>query len=983
MTRFRPVLTALCAAAFLASATPGLASGRYDAALRFRVLRTPHFTIYYHQGEADMARRLAVIAERVRGDLAGRTGLEAPSHAHVVLVDQSDIANGWSTPIPYNLIEIAALPPPPSSFLGHHDDWLRIVFTHEYTHVVHLDRTGGVMKGARWILGRNPATFPNLFVPQWQVEGIATWAESAVTGFGRLHAADVAGVVAAASASGRASIDRAGGGLLAWPSGHTPYFQGGVFDEAIAARYSPQALGDLSRETARRLPFLGAGAYKKVLGAPAGELWKEIFAAPPEPSARHASGLERLTHDGFAVSGPRIVRRRAGPADEPDVVVYSSQGPHRFPDIRRVGLGGGPSSRVVTRFDGQTLSADGRWLYFDQLEFDGPIAIVSDLYARDLESGRQRRLSRGERLTDPDVDAAGTRLVAVRARTGETRLTTWRISRAADGTPALGQEPERVLGSAGCQYASPRWSPDATLIAAVRHCTGSLPLIVEIALADGAERVIASGGRNVTPAWSPDGRTVLFASDREDLRFKLYACDRTGGADPGGAPALVLDAPGGVMWPDMASDGTAVVFTSLTADGYDVFAARIPQAALRAAGPAPAAVTSGGQAAAPAPGQDGVDPGAPQTPDGGAYSPWRTLLPRAWSPQLNVNGGDVDIGASIGASDVLGYHEYTAAAMWRASGQQADIAFDAPPVGWSVSYAYNRWRPSFLLSAWSSVDTVAVSAAGSSSTLISQERSQGVFAGVLLPWRRVRLSQSWLAGVGVDERRLPDASGAADRSRNGVRGGWALNSSRQYGYSISPEDGIWMALNVERVTPGLGADANALTLTGDWRGYARGLGRHHVAAIRLGAASSTGDTGMTRTFSLGGSGLSAAPFAMGQRAVGLLRGLPQDQRFGTAVWVANLDYRVPLARVERGAGTWPVFLRDIHGAAFADAGSAGNAMDALPAAAFSLGGELGARVTLGYSWNLTLAAGAAWVRDSSRPGEPDRFAIFVRTGYAF
>jgi len=829
VTRFRPVLTALCSAAFLCSATLGLAAGRYDAALRFRVLRTPHFTIYYHQGGADMARRLAMIAEHVRGDLAGRTGLEAPAHAHVVLVDQSDIANGWSTPVPYNLIEIAAIPPPPSSFLGHHDDWLRIVFTHEYAHVVHLDRTGGVMKGARWILGRNPATFPNLFVPQWQVEGLATWAESAVTGLGRLHAADVAGVVAAASASGRASIDRAGGGLVAWPSGHTPYFQGGVFDEAIASRYSPLALGDLSRETARRLPFLGGGAFQKVLGTSAGELWKGIFAAPPEPAAATVAEMRRLTYDGFAVSGPRIVRRRAASADEPDVVFYSSQGPHRFPDIRRVDLGGGPSSRVVTRFDGQTLSADGRWLYFDQLEFDGPSAIVSDLYARDLESGRERRLSRGERLTDPDVDAGGTRLAAVRARTGETRLTIWRISRAADGTPALEHEPERVLGSAGCQYASPRWSPDAARIVAVRQCTGSLPLIVEIAVADGAERVIASGGRNLTPTWSPDGRTVLFASDREDRRFKLYAYDRNGDAASDGAPALVLDAPGGVMWPDMAPDGSAVVFTSLTADGYDVFAARLPQAALRDARPAQAAAASGGQAGASAPSQDGADYGPPQTPDGGAYSPWRTLLPRAWSPQLNINGSDVDIGAAIGASDVLGYHEYTAAAIWRVSGQEADIAFDAPPVGWSVSYAYNRWRPSFLLSAWSSVDTVAVSAAaGSSSTLISQERSQGVFAGVLVPWRRVRLSQNWLAGVSVDERHLPDASGVADRSRNGVRGGWALNSSRQYGYSISPEDGVWMALNVERVTPGLGADANALTLTGDWRGYVRGLGRHHV-----------------------------------------------------------------------------------------------------------------------------------------------------------
>jgi outer membrane protein assembly factor BamA len=254
---------------------------------------------------------------------------------------------------------------------------------------------------------------------------------------------------------------------------------------------------------------------------------------------------------------------------------------------------------------------------------------------------------------------------------------------------------------------------------------------------------------------------------------------------------------------------------------------------------------------------------------------------------------------------------------------------------------------------------------------------------VIVPWRRVRLAQSWLAGVDIDQRRLPESTGVADRARNGFRGGWALNSARHYGYSISPEDGTWGAINLERVTTGLGADGNAFSVTGDWRLYLRGLGRHHVAALRIGAASSTGDAGMKRVFDLGGSGAPPAPFALGQRVVGLLRGLPQDERQGTAALVGNADYRFPLARVERGIRTWPIFLRDIHGAVFADVGSAGSSIDALPAAAWSVGGELATRLTLGYTWNLSLSAGAAWVRDPSRADRPDRFAIFLRTGYAF
>ena len=129
---------------------------------------------------------------------------------------------------------------------------------------------------------------------------------------------------------------------------------------------------------------------------------------------------------------------------------YSSQGPHRFPDISMVDLDGGAPAHVASRYDGQSLTSDGRWLYYDQLEFDGAVAIVSDFYARDLESGRTRRLSRGERLTDPDIDPAGTRLVSVRARDGGKRLTIWRVSRTADGAPVLAAGPERVARAEGC-----------------------------------------------------------------------------------------------------------------------------------------------------------------------------------------------------------------------------------------------------------------------------------------------------------------------------------------------------------------------------------------------------------------------------------------------------------------------------------------------------------------------------------------------------
>lgn len=68
-----------------------------DPFWRFKRLTTPHFFIYFHQGEDSLADRLATIAEGVYADMATRFGWTLPARTHVILVDQADGANGWAT----------------------------------------------------------------------------------------------------------------------------------------------------------------------------------------------------------------------------------------------------------------------------------------------------------------------------------------------------------------------------------------------------------------------------------------------------------------------------------------------------------------------------------------------------------------------------------------------------------------------------------------------------------------------------------------------------------------------------------------------------------------------------------------------------------------------------------------------------------------------------------------------------------------------
>ena len=268
------------------------ASGRYDPRLSFRTISTPRFDIHFHQGEEAQARRLAALAETVAADLDKTLG-PASGRVQVVLVDQSDLSNGWATPLPYNTIEISAAAPSPGSLIGNTDDWLRLVFAHEYTHIVHLSRGRGWIGGLRKAMGRMPLLYPNLYLPIWQIEGIAVHEESAITGQGRIPDRNFRALVdVAAGANQFAPLDRAGGGLVDWPAGQTPYAYGAFFHEFLKARYGEAALRQLTDATAGRIPYLGSRAFKKLFGRSLGDLWREfeesspVSSPPPSAAAR-------------------------------------------------------------------------------------------------------------------------------------------------------------------------------------------------------------------------------------------------------------------------------------------------------------------------------------------------------------------------------------------------------------------------------------------------------------------------------------------------------------------------------------------------------------------------------------------------------------------------------------------------------------------------------------------------------------------------
>ncbi|HEX9154529.1 MAG TPA: hypothetical protein VF819_03130, partial [Nitrospira sp.] len=250
---------------------------KFDPSFTWTTLETPHFSIHYHQGGEEIARRTAQIAEDVHTRLVPRIKWEPKQKTHVVLVDATDESNGMSTPLPYNQMILFLTQPVGEPGFGttEYDDWMRLLITHEYTHILQLDMVYGVPETLQGIFGR--IYFPNLFQPIWMIEGLAVYEETEQTSGGRGCSPGADMVLRMAALEGPfPSLDKATVFPDSWPSGQVPYLFGESFTRYIVERYGREKLAEISTTySGRGRPFFVDSTGHRVLHGSYKDLWSE------------------------------------------------------------------------------------------------------------------------------------------------------------------------------------------------------------------------------------------------------------------------------------------------------------------------------------------------------------------------------------------------------------------------------------------------------------------------------------------------------------------------------------------------------------------------------------------------------------------------------------------------------------------------------------------------------------------------------------
>lgn len=940
----------VCATQFFPIAQAGLNN---DPRLGWKTLTSEHFALHYHDGEEQLAHSTIAIAERVHENLSPLFQWSPAEPTNIVLTDQIDFFNGSATPIPTNTITLHATSPDIFTGLEDHAGAMETLITHEYVHILHLDKATRTPLLARQMFGRFFLLFPGAFQPAWLVEGLATYYETdPVRAIGRGQSSGFDMLMRTEHSCGIKPLRQVNQPIASWPGGTVPYLYGVHFYQFIADRYGVEKIQQLvTQYSGNLLPFSINSTIRRVFGKDLDGLWREFEGYlqekyQPQLTALQAQGErsgQRITQQGYVTSSAHPL---------PDgTIIYLSFNGKSAPALMRQQPGGQPPERLTdlhqgARFDLHPVAG----IVVAQPEFSHNANLFYDLYQIDPVSGKQRRLTYGQRYRSASWSPDGTQMVAVQSGLGNQAL--HRLNGRGELLELLWQ------GDNGTTLSDPHWSPDgATLVLSVWRQEGGWNL-EQFNLHDRSftplthQTVIEA-----QPRYSADGRAVLFSADNGGS-YNLRRLDLASGEI-----TTLTNVVSGAFEPNQATVDGPIYYTGYGCDGMDIY--RLDQ-------PEPHPTPSAGEGSSGTPLPPAPLPAGLQTSD---YSPYRYLRPRWWVPHLAIETGRTELGVITSATDPLNRHIY-----------QLDAAYDFSNrmVVGTADYIYDRYYPIFKLHA----ERLNQLEHDGDDRLLRVRQDGRYQAEVVLPYlqhdRAISLHAAAISNESSD--RWQEQGVTPQQSRTDRLLGLAMvyNSARRYPLAISRSNGMQIQLSAENSDALSGSDYSGTTYLLDGRAF-MGLGDSSVLALRfVGGAGND----QPRPFVLGGSRSAGganmllapthinSPFNQRNYA---LRGYTFGEAglAGSRMALTSLEWRFPIKRIERGAMAPPVAIHQLHGVAFVDSGDAWFKGQSRGFAS-SAGLELRADLMLFYGLGMETRLGYAHAFDNGGDNE-----LYLQLGGSF
>lgn len=969
-----PALLVLLALAFalssaLALVAPGVARAD-DPSRVWRTIETAHFYIHFYTlphggGEELVAQRLATVTEYVYERLTPVLGKGLGGKTHVVVTDEIDDYNGFAGVYPYPSVTLYANSPDDRAELNDYDDWLTDLFMHEFTHIIHTGTIGGpCAKTINAVLGLGLGTIypPNQFQPRWGLEGLAVFEETARTSSGRLRNSIWDMYLRAQTLENRFQrLDQFTHFPNQFPYGNSAYLYGSSLMRFVAEHYGESALLRMSRDYGS---VCVPGQINRSIRRVTGKTWVQLYADFHDDLRRkYTAQRDAIVSAGITPTrtllhaDPSSGQRPVFTPDGREIIVlrndgYGRQGFVRIPvdappPARRGTANKWAKTELATdAAGGPSLSADGRWLAFHEQTVYRTNYLFNDLFLYDRVTRKKRRITDGARAWNPALSPDGHWVAFEQTANSSRGLGLMRTD--GDGTI------ESLIPVANMEHAyTPSWSPDGKTIAFSWWKRGGRRDIYVIDVATRAVTAITSDrAYDLEPRFSSDGKLIYFVSDRTGV-YNLYAYELETKKF-----FQITNVVNGVFDPSISPDGKTVAFIGFVADGYTLETATLDRATWREASP---------------PLLDRPDvPPPPEEPPHATrrYNPLRTLYPFTWKPYAVPDGYGEIIGVELSGSDVVGRHAWNLQ-LGFGTGRSDDVQF-------SANYGYSGLWPSLNMGVAHALERRGGLFANGQDVGWDAD-TWSVGTGIGLPLYRhivassdLFFSYDWSLTRNLAPPPLIDPSSYIPQypdtgTAAGFGATWSYQNTRRFQYSVSTEQG-------RRLSFSLGVSARALggsrdTFSASWHyqewvpmPFGNRLLRNHVLSLAYGGGVSGGPSGHHPLFFLGGypqQDLLKSIYDFTRPGSATLRGYGFASQYGDQFHVVNLEYRFPIAWIDRGLDTFPLYLKRVHGKFFADYGGAFNGSVAFDKLKLGVGAEVMLEITYAYYFNAALQLGYA------------------------
>jgi len=692
------------------------------------------------------------------------------------------------------------------------------------------------------------------------------------------------------------SLDKLGGFWNDFPAGSAPYIYGVALYRFTAEKYGEDTPQFFQKNIADALiPWNADDAAKTATLQSFRGIWAEWKSEAAEKYHRQeavikAQGLtesERLTTSGFFKWNPIW--------DTSDnAIFYFDANFDEHPTIRRIELSSRKDKSVMrlhtlTEHPVFSISPDGEELVLPQATFDRSFSVYNDLWIKNLTHGRTKRLTKRLRAKDATWNPKGDRILCVATEAGNTRL----VSVNPTSKEVKNRvSPRNSVSSAQMVFSKPAYSPDGNSFAVSVWQKGGYQ---DIWLFENerARPLIHDKAWDISPCWTPDGKYVLFASDRTGV-YNIFAFQLKNRQ-----LYQVTNVLGGAFSPSVSPDGTQIAFVGYSAGGFDIHVTYLDEAKWRIPAKNNAKnsdfVFGYAEQKATPPEKVSAKSVASQK-NITSYNPFPTLLPRFWLPFPSYDESGPAMAFTTACRDVLGKHTIVTSAQYGILSKRPGFAFN---------YVNDQSYPSLSLSLWNYPGTIESQGVKKNNEPYYWYRTKGSSLSIHIP-RITATQQVWL-NLGLERQRYILQDVPANEACVPFSGELAdifvscdFSNAHFYPKSISPTDGMRLSLAYRRYLPHLGSDATFSEVTGDLRIYLPMPLRHHVLALR--GSLMRNDIGLTKLHP--------------ELDYFTIRGF--HSLYAGNIRSSSAEYRFPVYDIQRGWGLLPVFLQGVHACIFTD-----------------------------------------------------------------